>query len=130
VTIGLCTHDMAEAASLADDVAIISDGQCRGLAPIEELLASGEESVTFSAALNLDTHGLQTALPEGHRVEESHPGQYRIAGPVGPQTLATVSAWCGQMGVRPRDLRIAHRDLEDVYWEMTGSQWTAKEDTA
>ncbi len=130
VSIGLCTHDMSEASSLADDVAIIFQGHCRGLAPIEELLSSGEESVTFSAALHLDLQGLQSALPERYRVAESHPGQYRITGPVGPETLATVSAWCGQMGVRPRDLRIAHRDLEDVYWEMTGSQWTAREETA
>lgn len=122
-TIGLCTHDMAEAATLADDIAIISQGRCRGLAPLGELLGSGQESVIFSAALHLDITGLRNALPEGCQVVESHPGQYRITGPVGPQTLATVSAWCGQLGVRPRDLRISHRDLEDVYWEMTGSQW-------
>ncbi len=122
-TIGLCTHDMTEAATLADDIAIINEGRCQGLAPLGELLGSGDESVIFSAALHLDLTGLRNALPEVCRVSESHPGQYRITGPVGPQTLATVSAWCGQLGVLPRDLRVSHRDLEDVYWEMTGSQW-------
>lgn len=127
-TIGLCTHDMAEAATLADDIAIIKDGRCRGLAPLGELVGSGEESIIFSAALHLDITGLRNALPEGCLVVESHPGQYRITGPVGPQSLATVSAWCGQLGVRPRDLRVSHRDLEDVYWEMTGSHWEIGQD--
>jgi ABC-2 type transport system ATP-binding protein len=53
-------------------------------------------------------------------VSEPQPGQYLIEGPVDPQLLAAVTAWCAGTGVLADDLRVQRRSLEDVFLELTG----------
>jgi len=72
------------------------------------------------AAQRLDE--LLLALPAGCAAKESPAGQYLIEGPVDPQLLAAVTAWCASYGVMASDLRVEHRSLEDVFLELTGRE--------
>lgn len=119
VTVLLCTHLIDEAESLSDDVAVIARGRCVIEAPLGELTAAHGDGVTFEAVVNLDLDSLLQALPEGHAVRELTPGRYRVDGPVDPQVLATVTSWCAQHGVMPRNLRAGQSSLEDVFWRAT-----------
>ena len=120
-TILLSTHDLDEAARLGDRIAIMSGGSCRAQGTLADLVGDGSEAVFFDGPLHLDTAGLEAALPEECAVREVVPGRYRISGPVGPQGLATVSAWCAQHQVTPRGLSLASPSLEDVYFALTGA---------
>jgi ABC-2 type transport system ATP-binding protein len=65
---------------------------------------------------------LVSALPEDYQVSEAMPGEYLVEGPVDPQVLATVTAWCAQINVLATDLRVEQRSLEDVFLELTGRE--------
>ncbi len=43
-----------------------------------------------------------------------------MPGPVDPQLLAAVTAWCADKGVLAEDLRVQRRSLEDVFLDLTG----------
>lgn len=118
-TVLLSTHLLDEAERLSDDVAIILRGRCVAAGDLATLCASAGESVTFEAALHLDLASLCHALPEGCRATEVEPGRYRVEGPADPRTLATVTAWCAQHGVMPRNLRTGSGGLEDLYWRLS-----------
>ena len=51
---------------------------------------------------------------------EVTPGEYLVEGPVDPQVLATVTAWCAQIDVLATDMRVEQRSLEDVFLDLTG----------
>ena len=53
---------------------------------------------------------------------EPRPGDYlvEVAGPVDPQLVAAVTAWCAEHGVLAEELRVERRSLEDVFLELTG----------
>ena len=115
----LCTHLLDEAEALADDVAIIMHGRCLLQGDLATIGSETEESVIFDAPLHLDMTALQQALPESCRASELSPGRYRVAGDVDPQVLATVTAWCAQHSVMPRNLHTGGQSLSDVYWRLT-----------
>jgi ABC-2 type transport system ATP-binding protein len=119
-TVLLSTHHLDEAEALADHVAIVERGRCIAQAPIDDLIPQGREAVVFTSALHLDLGALVEALPAGCTARETAPGRYRVEGDVGPQTLATVTAWCAQHGVTPRSLSIGRLSLLDVYADLTG----------
>ena len=50
------------------------------------------------------------------------PGEYLVEGPVDPQVLATVTAWCAQINVLATGMRVEQRSLEDVFLELTGRE--------
>lgn len=54
-------------------------------------------------------------MPEGYRASEVQPGEYLVEGPVDPQVLATVTAWCARLDVLATQLRVEQRSLEDVF---------------
>lgn len=118
-TVLLSTHVLDEAERLSDDVAIILRGRCVAAGDLATLCAEAGESVTFEAAFHLDLVSLCHALPEGCRALEVEPGRYRVEGPADPRTLATVTAWCAQHGVMPRNLRTGAGGLEDLYWRLS-----------
>jgi ABC-2 type transport system ATP-binding protein len=84
-----------------------------------DLTGSGEV-LTFTAVPALDLTGLIARLPEGCTVAECPQGVYRLDGGVGPDLLASVTAWCAEQGVLPRELSTGRRSLEDVFLELTG----------
>jgi ABC-2 type transport system ATP-binding protein len=121
VTVVLTTHYMEEAERLADTVAVVDGGRVVAHGAPAELVAAGaEEGVRFNAPPGLDLASLEKALPEGSAARELLPGSYVVTGPMGPQLLATVTAWCAAHGVMPDGLGPSRRTLEDVFLELTG----------
>lgn len=120
-TILLCTHLLDEAEALSDRVVVLDHGRCVASGTLAELTASDEAGVTFDGPLHLPLRGLLDALPEGFTAHESTPGTYRVTGPVNPQVLATITAWCAQHGVMPRNVSTGSSSLEDLFWKLTSS---------
>jgi ABC-2 type transport system ATP-binding protein len=114
------THYMEEAERLADTVAVVDRGRVVAHGTPAELVAGAEDGVRFNAPPGLDLRSLEKALPEGSAAREALPGSYVVTGPMGPQLLATVTAWCAAHGVMPDGLGRARRTLEDVFLELTG----------
>ncbi len=120
VTVVLSTHLMDEAESLADQVVILHRGRVVADGTPQALTTDGDgERLHFGGPAHLDLGGLLTALPADCTAAEPVPGSYRITGDIGPQVLATVTAWCAQHGVLIRDLRVDRRSLQDVFLELT-----------
>ncbi|MGH4013330.1 MAG: ABC transporter ATP-binding protein [Pseudonocardiaceae bacterium] len=126
VSVLFTTHLMEEAEALADHVVIIDHGRvvAQG-SPAELTTAGARRQLRFSARPGLELAELCTALPEGCRASEPHPGGYLVEGGIDPQVVATVTAWCAAQGVLAEDLRVVRRSLEDVFLELTGRELRA-----
>jgi ABC-2 type transport system ATP-binding protein len=121
-TVVLTTHLMDEAERLADDIVVLDAGRVIAAGTVAQLTRHGAAGqLRFRATAGLDLDQLLTALPEGCLAKESPAGQYLVEGPVDPQLLAAVTAWCATHGVLADDLRVETRTLEDVYLELTGT---------
>ncbi|MEN3539033.1 ABC transporter ATP-binding protein [Microbispora sp. ZYX-F-249] len=121
VSVVLTTHQMDEAEKLSDHVVVIDHGRVVAEGTPESLTGA-ERQLRFRARPGLDLEELLAALPPGSAAKESPAGHYIIEGQVGPQLLATVTAWCATEGVTTEDLRIERRTLEDVFLELTGRE--------
>ncbi|RJK93768.1 ABC transporter ATP-binding protein [Vallicoccus soli] len=126
VAVVLTTHHMDEAERLADHVVVVDHGRVVAEGSPAVLTTTGaEDALRFSGPPSLDLAGLLLALPEGCRASEPARGQYLVEGPMGPQLLATVTAWCAAHGVMPEGLSVGRRTLEDVFLELTGRELRA-----
>ena len=123
VTVVLTTHLMDEAEHLADEVVIIDAGRLVASGTVAELTRhSATGQLRFRARPGLDLDLLLQALPEGCLGKESPDGQYLLEGPVNPQLLATVTAWCATHGVLAQDHKVEQKSLEDVFLDLTGRE--------
>ncbi|RJQ75791.1 ABC transporter ATP-binding protein [Pseudonocardiaceae bacterium YIM PH 21723] len=126
VTVLLTTHRMEEAEQLADQIAIIDRGRLVTQGSPAELTAIDPEAdsqqLRFRSNPKLDLELLAAALPEECKVEETVPGRYLVQGPITPQVLSAVTAWCAQHGVLAHELNVSRRTLEDVFLELTGRE--------
>ena len=121
VTVVLTTHQLTEAEQLADRLVIIDHGVAVAAGTPSEIMRNGAENqLRFSAPRMLDLSLLSAALPEGYTANEVSGGQYLVEGPINPQVLATVTAWCARLDVLATDMRVEQRSLEDVFLELTG----------
>jgi ABC-2 type transport system ATP-binding protein len=122
VSVLLTTHLMEEAEALADRVVIIDHGRVAAEGSPAELTASpaSDQRLTFHARSHLPLDQLLTALPEGCAAIEVVPGSYQVNGPISPQVVSTVTAWCAQQGVLADGMQVAKRSLEDVFLDLTG----------
>ncbi|MEU0492982.1 ABC transporter ATP-binding protein [Nocardiopsis sp. NPDC006139] len=129
VAVILTTHHMEEAERLADHVVIIDRGAVVAEGTPAEL-AGGRREVCFSTDTPVDADALREALPAGTRISSARGAggrsEYVIGtddpGALGPEFLATVTAWCASAGVLAEDLRVRRRTLEDVFLELTGRE--------
>ncbi|MFF5205412.1 ABC transporter ATP-binding protein [Streptosporangium sp. NPDC000396] len=121
VSVVLTTHHMDEAEKLSDRVVIIDHGKVVAEGTPASLTGA-ERQLRFRARPGLALDELLTALPSGSAAKESPSGHYIIEGQVGPELLATVTAWCAAEGVTADDLSIERRTLEDVFLELTGRE--------
>ncbi|WP_431898161.1 ABC transporter ATP-binding protein [Nonomuraea sp. bgisy101] len=121
VAVVLTTHYMDEAERLADHVVIIDRGRVVAEGTPASLTGA-ERQLRFRARPGLTLDELLSALPAGSAAKESPSGHYIIEGHVGPELLATVTAWCAAEGVTADDLSIERRTLEDVFLELTGRE--------
>lgn len=136
VAVVLTTHLMEEAEGLADRVVVVDHGRVVAQGTVPELLAVGgrgsdrpaghPEGPAVAGRLRLRTAtpvvaaDLAAALGGPHVVEERTAGQYEVAGPVTPETVARVAAWLAGHGVQLTQLDLGRRTLEDVFLELTG----------
>jgi ABC-2 type transport system ATP-binding protein len=122
VTVLLTTHLLDEAEQLADHVVVIDHGRLVTEGTVDELVSHGASGqLRFSAVPGLDLASLLAALPDGFRVS-GQDGAYLVEGPVGPQLLADVTAWCARQGVLVREAHVEQRSLEDVFLDLTGRE--------
>lgn len=121
MSVVLTTHFMDEAEKLSDHVVIIDHGRVVAEGTPAELTGA-ERQLRFRARPGLNLDELLSALPSGSAAKESPAGHYIIEGQVGPELLATVTAWCATEGVTTEDLSIERRTLEDVFLELTGRE--------
>jgi ABC-2 type transport system ATP-binding protein len=61
-----------------------------------------------------------SALPQEYKATEVAAGEYLVEGPVDPQLVASVTAWCAGIDVLATDMRVEQRSLEDVFLDLTG----------
>ena len=123
VTVVLTTHYMEEAERLADQVVVVDSGRVVAVGSPAELTRHGTEGqLRFTAPPGLDLVALAGALPPGVTVSEPRGGEYLVTvpGPVDPQLVAAVTAWCADKDVLAEELRVRRRSLEDVFLELTG----------
>jgi len=120
VCIILTTHELNEAAKLADRIVILSSGRVvlEGT-PGELTGSSGTDTATFRAPAGLDTASLGEALGGGTTVSETSSGVYRIDGASGPSTTAALATWLAERNAALIDFS-AGRSLEDIYFEAVG----------
>ena len=121
VAVLLTTHDMQEAAELADQVVVVDRGRVLAAGSVPELTGTaGGGRVRFAARAGLDVAPLLAGTPAGTQVTEAPPGSYLVTGPLTPETLSAVLAWGAGQGAQVQQLQLAGRTLEDVFLELTG----------
>jgi ABC-2 type transport system ATP-binding protein len=122
VTVLLTTHDLDESERIADRVVIMDRGRILADGTVAELTRApdGESRVRFRAPVGLDRVALSIHLG-GADVTEVAPGEYAVAAPPDPRTVAEITAWLAEQDLPLADLRAGRQRLEDVYLRLTGS---------
>lgn len=124
VSVVLTTHLMDEAEQLADDVVIIDHGKVVAQGSPSELTNHDEFPVlSVETADVLDTRPLDNALaPAGLSVEEVRPRSYRVRGTGSPEVVEKLAREAARQDVLIRELSVSHRNLEDVFLDLTGRE--------
>lgn len=124
VSVVLTTHLMDEAEQLADDVVIIDHGKVVAQGSPSELTNHDEFPVlSVETADVLDTSPLSDALaPAGLSVEEVRPRSYRVRGTGSPEVVEKLAREAARQDVLIRELSVSHRNLEDVFLDLTGRE--------
>jgi ABC-2 type transport system ATP-binding protein len=124
VTLFLTTHDMHEAATLADRVGIMDHGHLLALDTPEALMRSLPGSTTLELATqggNGEVLGALGAMEDVERVETVDDGRIRLylAGDA-PQMVAPAAALLAAHGLHLDDVKLGTPSLEDVFIHLTG----------
>jgi ABC-2 type transport system ATP-binding protein len=120
VTVVLTTHDLDEAERVADRVVIIDHGRLLAHGTVAELVG-GEgagDRLRFAGPPGIDVAELGEHLG-GVAVTEAAPGEYEVAAPPAPATVAAVTAWLADNDLALADLRAGRQRLEDVFLRLT-----------
>jgi ABC-2 type transport system ATP-binding protein len=116
----LTTHELDEAARLADQVVIVDRGRVVAAgSPAELSAASPGDDIRFGAPPGIDLPGVSAAL--GADVTEEAPGEYRVATPPVPSAVAALTAWLAEHDLPLADLRAGRQSLEDLFLRLTGN---------
>jgi ABC-2 type transport system ATP-binding protein len=119
VAVVLTTHELDEAARLADQVVIVDRGRVVAAGAPAELTAAGPgDEIRFGAPPGIDLGALGAAL--GARVTEEATGEYRVASAPTPAAVAALTAWLAEHDLPLADLRAGRQTLEDVFLRLTG----------
>jgi ABC-2 type transport system ATP-binding protein len=115
----LTTHDLGDVEDVADTVTVMDRGQAVMSGPVSELTGT-DEGMRFRARPELDTRGLEAALPHGYAVRERAAGEYVITGPPTPTIMAIAASWCAEHGVLATQIHTGTQSLADVLRELPG----------
>jgi ABC-2 type transport system ATP-binding protein len=120
VCVLLTTHELDEAERLADRVVIIDHGRIVADGTPADLRAGGgaSDEIRFAAPPALDVAALAAHLG-GVPVHEDRPGEYVVAAPPAPSTIAALTAWLAAADLPLADLRAGRQTLEDVFLRLT-----------
>jgi ABC-2 type transport system ATP-binding protein len=118
VCVFLTTHELDEAERLADRVVIIDRGRTVASgSPAELMTMSSGDHVRFGGPRGIDVASLGAAV--GAAVTEERPGEYLVASPATPATVAAITAWLAERNLPIADLRAGRERLEDVFLRLT-----------
>jgi ABC-2 type transport system ATP-binding protein len=121
-TVLLTTHFMDEAERLADQIAILDNGQLIALdTPAALTQGTTANAVRFVAAPGLDLAALG-ALPTATAAHEDSPGSYVVETSDPPALLVELTTWLRDTGTDLRELRVGYGSLEDVFLRLTGKE--------
>jgi len=124
VAVVLTTHELDEAARLADRIVIIDHGRVVADGTPGELTGSGAGSdIRFGAPPGIDVDALSVRISA--RVTEVEPGEYRVDGAGTPERVAALTSWLAERGIALGDLRAGRQTLEDVFLRLTGDTGTS-----
>jgi ABC-2 type transport system ATP-binding protein len=116
VCVLLTTHELDEAARLADHVAIVNHGRLVASGAPAELMSQGTD-IRFGAPPGIDVGALGSRLQAA--VVETQPGEYRVDADSSPERVAALTAWLAEQGLPLADLRAGRQTLEDVFLKLT-----------
>jgi ABC-2 type transport system ATP-binding protein len=120
VAVLLTTHELDEAARLADRVVIVDRGMVVAAGTPTELTTSGGGTdIRFGAPPGIDVTALGQRI--GVRVVEVQPGEYRVDGASSPERIAALTTWLAEHDLALADLRAERQTLEDVFLRLTGA---------
>lgn len=120
VCVLLTTHDLDEAAKLADRVVIIDHGSVVARGTPAELMATTDgDEIRFAAPAHIDVDALGERLDA--IVEEERAGDYVAHCAPSPQNVAALTGWLAEHNLALGDLRAGRRTLEDVFLRLTGA---------
>ncbi len=122
-TVLLTTHDLDEAERLADHVVIIDRGRLVAEGSPADLMRGSGDEVRFAAPPRIDVTSLAAHLG-GAAVTETSPGEYLVAVPATPATVAAITAWLAEHDLPFADLRAGRHRLEDVFLRLTAESVT------
>jgi ABC-2 type transport system ATP-binding protein len=120
-TVLLTTHDIDEAESLCDRIAVIDKGRIAAIGATREIVArsSAEPIVSVTTTRPLDPAAL-AALDGCHEsICDGARAQFRTGDP--NRSIAALVALLDAQGIRIVDLSVHTASLEDVFLELTGS---------
>lgn len=123
-TVILTTHLMDEAETLADHVVIVDRGRVVAQGTPGALTQHNEfPAISFDTAVPLDVDKLNASLA-GHGLSATEPRRlhYRVMGSAEPAVVQAIATEAARQNVLIRDLRVAHRTLEDVFLDITGRE--------
>lgn len=119
VTVILTTHLMDEAQSLADRVHIIDHGRTVTEGSPGELMTQGANPlVVIETDKTVDSAAFQENT--GAHIQASRPLYYRVQEVASPGLLAKATRELERQGVLAQRIDTVHRNLEDVFLELTG----------
>jgi ABC-2 type transport system ATP-binding protein len=120
VAVLLTTHELDEAARLADRVVIVDHGKVVAAGTPAELMSSGGgRDIRFAAPPGIDVYALAARV--GAPVREEQPGEYRVDGESTPERVAALTGWLAERHLALGDLRAGRQTLEDVFLGLTQS---------
>lgn len=118
VTVILTTHLMDEAEALSDRVVIIDHGQLVASGTAASLTDSADvPQVNFDTATPVDLEALRDA---GIAAEALRPLHYRLTSEPSPAGIAALASCLAAQNVILRNLHTSHRNLEEVFLDLTG----------
>ncbi|MFM8600537.1 MAG: ABC transporter ATP-binding protein [Actinomycetota bacterium] len=116
-TVVLASHELAEAARVADNVVLFRAGRVAAAGPLRDLLQR-RGTVGFASSPGIDTVALSAHL--GHGVNPRGDGRYEVDAEGTPHVVSLLTGWLAANGLPLGSLDTGNETLEDAYRRITG----------